>query len=203
MDQEQTAIAFFDFDGTITSKDSLACFLKSALGSGQFYAGVIFMAPVLLAYKLKLLSNHDAKEKFIGHFFKGWKADNFQKIADKYSEEGIDIIVRPDASEKLTWHKQQGHKVVIVSASIECWLQNWCEKNDFELIGTRLEIENGEVTGKFSSRNCYGQEKVNRINNRYSLTDYSEIYAYGDSRGDREMLDISNHPHFRYFKRKN
>ena len=200
-DQKST-IAFFDFDGTITSQDSLACFLKETLGIPRFYMGVLSMMPILLAYKLKLLSNHDAKEKFIAHYFKGWKIDDFKKSADSYSQNGIDCIVRPDAREKLKWHQDQGHKVVVVSASIESWLQLWCDNNKYELIGTKLEIKNGEVTGKFSTRNCYGQEKVNRITNKYSLEDYKDIYAYGDSRGDQEMIAISNHPNYRQFKLK-
>jgi HAD superfamily hydrolase (TIGR01490 family) len=199
---DQKTIAFFDFDGTITSQDSLVCFLKETFGSPRFYLGVFSMMPVLLAYKLKLLSNHDAKEKFIAHYFKGWSVDDFKKSADSYSQNGIDIIVRPDAKEKLQWHQDQGHKVVVVSASIESWLQLWCDNNKYELIGTKLEIKNGKVTGKFSTRNCYGQEKVNRITNNYSLEDYSDIYAYGDSMGDREMISISNHPNYRQFKMK-
>ncbi len=202
MKNENNSIAFFDFDGTITSQDSLVCFLKSAIGVGRFYSGVFFMLPVIVAFKLKLLSNHDAKEKFIAHYFKGWRSDEFQKVADQYSENSIDLIVRPDALEKLKWHKQQGHKVVVVSASIESWLKRWCEKNGIELIGTRLKMENGAVTGKFETRNCYGQEKVNRIKKHYSLGEYEVIYAYGDSRGDREMLDMAHQPNFRSFKKK-
>lgn len=202
MNNQPNSIAFFDFDGTITFKDSLADFLKSAFGVSGFYRGVVAMLPVLMAYKLKLLSNHDAKEKFIAHYFKGWQENQFQQKADDYSEHGIASIVRSDAAEKLAWHKSQGHKIVIVSASIENWLHTWCIKNGFELVGTRLEVENGEITGKFSTRNCYGQEKVNRINSLYSLSEFQEVYAYGDSRGDREMLAIASQPSFRCFTKK-
>ncbi len=152
---------------------------------------------MLAAYTFKLIPNHTAKENFIAHFFKGWEADYFQKTADKYSIEQIDKIIRPKAMEKITWHHEQGHKVVIVSASMECWLKKWCQKNSIDLIATRLEIENGKLTGKFATKNCFGIEKVNRIKKRYNLSEYSVIYAYGDSSGDKDMLSIGN---VRYYK---
>ena len=118
---------------------------------------------MLTAYTLKFIPNHLAKEKLIAHFFKGWDADQFQKLAEKYSLEQIDIMTRPKAIEKIKQHQEQGHKVVIVSASMACWLKAWCLKNNIDLISTQLEIKNNKLTGKFSTKNCYGIEKANRV----------------------------------------
>ncbi len=68
--------------------------------------------------------------------------------------------------ERIEWHKEQGHEVVIVSASIECWLKPWCEQNKLNLIGTKMKMEDSKVTGKFLSKNCYGIEKANRVKKR-------------------------------------
>ena len=192
-------IAFFDFDGTITKKDSLADFIKYAVGDFNYYKGLLYLIPTLLAYKLKIIPNNIAKEKLIAHFFKGWNKIEFQSIANQYSTKKIDEIIRLNALQKIKWHKDHGHTLVIVSASVECWLKGWCEKNNLECIATKLEFMNNKFTGKFSSKNCYGIEKVNRIKEKYNLKHYEIIYAYGDSKGDKEMLCIADKKYYKYF----
>ena len=78
-------IALFDFDGTITTKDSLVDFIQLALGKPSYYFGLLLLSLMLTAYKLKLIPNYIAKEKLITHFFKDWDVEYFQKLADKYS----------------------------------------------------------------------------------------------------------------------
>ena len=192
-------IAFFDFYGTITTQDSLPDFIKFAIGKPKYYLGLCLLSPILLAYVLKLLPNHIAKEKMISYFFKGWPEKNFQTVADEYAALQIDKIVRPKALEKLRWHQEQGHKVVIVSASMKSWLKKWCDTQNVELISTQLEIKQGKLTGKFATKNCHGKEKVNRIKEQYSLQDYSYIYAYGDSSGDKDMLKLANEAFYKPF----
>lgn len=192
-------VAFFDFDGTITTKDSLVAFIQYAVGKPAYYMGLLKLSPMLTAYTFILIPNYVAKGNLIAHFFKSWDSVHFQKIADKFSIEKIDKIIRPKAMEKIKWHQQQGHKVVIVSASMECWLKKWCEKHNIDLVATRLEIQDGKLTGKFATKNCYGIEKVNRIKEQYNLSEYSVIYAYGDSPGDKEMLSIANHQYYKSF----
>ncbi len=193
-------LALFDFDGTITTKDSLSDFIQYAVGKQSYYMGLLKLSPMLTAYTLKFIPNHLAKEKLIAHFFKGWDADQFQKLAEKYSLEQIDMITRPKAIEKIKRHQEQGHKVVIVSASIACWLKAWCAKNNIDLISTQLEIKNNKLTGKFSTKNCYGIEKSNRIKKAYNLDDYDYINAYGDSRGDKELLALADESFYKPFR---
>ncbi len=192
-------LAFFDFDGTITTKDSLADFIRFAAGRFHFYKGLLLLSPMLLSYKLGVIPNTDAKERLISHFFKGWDAAEFQKVADDYSKNRLDKIVLPQALEKISWHQRQGHKVVIVSASMDSWLMAWCRKYRLDLISTRLEIKNRKLTGKFATKNCHGMEKVKRIKREFNLSEFDTIYAYGNSRGDKEMLAIATQPHYRPF----
>ncbi len=193
-------LLLFDFDGTITRKDSLAGFIQYAVGKPLYYAGLLKLSPLLVLYKLGFIPNYIAKQKLIAHFFKGWDSAYFKKLSDAYAIERIDKIIRPRAMEKIEWHKAKGHKIVVVTASMESWLKKWCEKNQLDLIGTRLEVKNGKLTGKFASKNCYGVEKVNRIKEHYNLKDFDEIHAFGDSRGDKEMLEIADHRHYRPFQ---
>ena len=193
-------IVFFDFDGTITTDDSLLKFIRFVVGDRRFLLGLVVLSPMLVLYKLKLIPNYKAKQYMLSWFFKGMSKDAFLKVANEYSLVHIDKILRPKAIEKINWHKNQGHKVVVVSASIECWLRPWCEKNGLELIATKLEIKDDIVTGKLLSKNCYGVEKVNRIKEIYNLKDFEYIYSYGDSSGDKQMLELAHEKFYKPFR---
>ena len=129
-------IALFDFDGTITRTDSLIDFIQLSVGKVSYYKGLFLLSPFLFAYCIKLIPNYIAKEKLISYFFKDWDQLRFEQLAAQYSLNKIDLITRPNAMKKILWHKEQGHKIVIVSASIESWLKPWCDRNNIELIST-------------------------------------------------------------------
>ena len=192
-------IAFFDFDGTITSKDSTIGFIRYFSGDLAFIIGIIILLPFLTLYKLRVITNNSIKKIIITYFFKGISINKFSKQAKKYSLENIDSIVRKKAYDKIQWHKDNGHTIVIVSASIDLWLQPWCEKNNIPCISSELEIIDQKITGNLLNNNCFGPEKVKRINNIYKLSDYEYIYAYGNSRGDFEMLNIANEKYYKPF----
>jgi len=193
-------LALFDFDGTISVKDSLIEFIKYAVGKPRYYLGLFYLSPMLFAYKLKIIKNHRAKEIFLSYFFKDWNSNHFMDIASRYSLDKLDDIVRDKALDRIKWHKYQGDKIVIVSASIECWLIDWCKREELSLISTKLEYKDNKLTGKFSTPNCYGKEKVRRIHDIYHLGDYDIIYAYGDSVGDKELLELATKPSFKPFR---
>ncbi|MGV6815925.1 MAG: HAD family hydrolase [Thiotrichales bacterium] len=193
-------IALFDFDGTITTNDSLIKFIRLVVGNARFLRGMALLSPILTAYKLKLIPNYKAKRMMLSYFFKGMSGERFIEIANEFSLKHIDTILRAGAMEKVAWHKSQGHRVVIVSASIEYWLKPWCDRNDIDLIATRLEISNGIVTGNFLTKNCYGVEKERRIKEKFDLSKYDTIYAYGDSPGDKEMLQLATKSFYKCFK---
>lgn len=193
-------IAFFDMDGTITNRDSLIHFIIYSHGYRQLVIGILLNIHYLTAYKLGFYPNHKAKERFISHFFGGWGMEKFHDVAAKYSARELDKIIRPQAIEKIMWHQRQGHKTVVVSASIDSWLSKWCETHGLELISTQLQFDNGKITGRFATKNCHGIEKERRIKEKYDLSEYDYVYAYGDSSGDREMLQLANEKYFKHFK---
>ena len=193
-------IAFFDFDGTITKKDTLLEFIKYSVGSKNYFLGIFANLPMLLRFKLKLLANDEAKQRLLTYFFGNWSEDKFKTTAYNYSKNEIDKVVKKSALEKINWHKKNGDKVVVVSASLESWLKPWCEKNNLDLICTKMRFDEGRVSGRFLGKNCHGQEKADKIKESFDLKKYDKIYAYGDSSGDKQMLALSTHPHFRVFK---
>ncbi len=193
-------LALFDFDGTITTDDSLIKFIRYGVGDLKTLWGMLVLCPILISYKLKLITNSKAKQCMLSYFFKGMAKQRFQDLAKEFSLQHIDAMLRPQAMQKIAWHKQQGHSVVVVSASIECWLKPWCAKNELALIATQMEMKEDIVTGKFVTKNCYGIEKVNRIKQNYQLNHYDYIYGYGDSDGDKQLLELADESYYKPFR---
>lgn len=178
-------IVCFDFDGTLTTRDTLLLFIRFACGRRAFLWGLMCYAPLLMLMKLRLYHNGKTKQKLFSHFFRGWTIDDFnatcRRFADSYRH-----ILRPQTVEALRQAQQDSIQVLIVSASIDYWVQPFFP--DVEVVGTKIEVQNGVLTGRFLTPNCYGPEKVRRVTD--IIGDRSSFYitAYGDSRGDREML---------------
>jgi phosphatidylglycerophosphatase C len=192
-------LAVFDFDGTLTYKDSFLAFIRYYKGNLPFYSGMLQVAPWLVAYKLKLYPNWKAKEKVLKHFFANSREEEFREKGRQFARELIPAMLRPKAKAALQQHKKAGDRIVVVSASAEPWLQAWCEAEGIELVATSLECRGGRITGKLKGKNCYGAEKVERLKQHLSLEDYCEVHVYGDSAGDRELLGLATHPNYRCF----
>jgi phosphatidylglycerophosphatase C len=198
-ENNEKVLALFDFDGTITNKDSFFDFLKYSIGPIKYYKNILILIPVFLKLIFHVLSNSDAKQKVITLFFKDYSIKKFKEIADSYSSFPINKIIRKNALEKIKWHKSNYHRVIIVTASIECYLKLWCEKNNLELIGTKLEVVENKLNGRFATQNCNGEEKVKRIKEVINLKEYNQIYAYGNSKGDVPMLELANKKFYKNF----
>lgn len=194
IENKKKVIAAFDFDGTITTKDTLFDFIRSYFGTFKLVLGIVILSPILILYKIGFIKNYRAKEILISYFLKNKDFNEFTQKCNLYSQR-INLIVRPKVLQKIQWHIQQKHKVIIVSASVKDWIQPWANENGIsEVIGTEIQIQEGKITGKFSTKNCYGQEKVNRLKEVYPNREEYTLYAYGDSRGDQELLAFADHP---------
>lgn len=198
-----TRIAVFDFDGTITRRDTLIEFIHFAKGSIALYWGLLLHLPWLVLMKLHLYDNGKTKERVFSWFFKGTSLEQFNKQGRQFFDAQADKLLYTHAVQTILQHKQQGDKVVILSASIENWVRPFASALQADaLLGTQAEVQNGILTGRFATKNCYGQEKVNRLKqwlHANAITD-GFVIAYGDSRGDKELLDFANEKHYKSFK---
>lgn len=199
MNANSSVIAVFDFDGTITNKDTLFDFIHFYFGMPRLILGLILLSPVLVLFKLGFVANNKAKQILFSYFFKGKKIEDFDDVCQNYSDR-VGEILKPGAIQKIKEHQQEGHLVIIDSASISNWIIPWAKQIGIvEVIGTRIEVKNGLITGKFFGENCYGQEKVRRLLEQYPNRGTYELYAYGDSSGDKQLLEIADHSSYRVF----
>lgn len=192
----------FDFDGTITNKDSLLHFLAFSRNWFQILLGYLFILPYVVLMKLKLYSNGKAKSKLFSFHFKGMPLDEFNNLCISYSQNHLPGIIKTSFINYITALKKENKdlNIVVVSASFKSYLKHWSNKMGFDLLSTELEVKNNRMTGSFATKNCYGIEKVNRIKAVYDLSVYKKISVFGDSRGDKEMLLLGDKSFYNYFK---
>lgn len=192
-------LALFDLDGTITSKDTMIEFIRYVRGNRRLYMSYLALSPILLAYKLKLYPNDKAKQKLLRYHFGGEKEKRMRGWGAIFCQERFPGLRRKAAIGKLRYHRDQGHEVMVISASLDIWIKPWLKEEGLGFLCTEAQWENERFTGAFATPNCYGAEKVRRLREVLNPEDYEVIYAYGDSSGDKEMLALANRPFFRKF----
>ena len=206
----------FDFDGTLTTNDSLLEFIKYAKGTSRFLMVFLMYSPILVLMKLHLYPNWKAKQQIFAHLFAGMRIEKFDKICKKFAEDNQHLL-RPQGINLIHKVLGEGAKVYVVSASIDNWVRPFFQHRgitDITVLCSQFEVVDGKVTGHFKTNNRYGEEKVHRIcdalttttANAYGTTSLSfdrtqyNIEAFGDSRGDKEMLAFADTGHYKPFR---
>ncbi len=192
-------LALFDFDGTITSKDSLLEFIKFASGPARFITTIAIFSPIIIYYAFIKKDGEFAKKKVLSFLYKGKSETELRQLGNSFAKKILPTMLFPKAMAEIQKHIKAGRKVVVVSASLEIWLKPWTDSLGIELLCTKMQFENGKFSGQFATANCNGEEKANRVKASMDLKDYSPIYAYGNSSGDDALLALADYPHYRLF----
>jgi phosphatidylglycerophosphatase C len=200
--QETRPLVAFDFDGTITVRDSFTAFLRWRSGPWRYALGVVRLVPAALAY-LVHRDRGRIKAAAAREFLRGLTRNELAASCEAYCGAVWGQMIRPDAEQCWRDWRARGATVVIVTASpVEVVGPFATRLGADELIGSRLAYDTGDrVTGALDGPNCRGEEKVTRLRQRFG-SDMSLAAAYGDTAGDREMIAIAKEKGFRVFHRK-
>lgn len=192
-------IVAFDFDGTLTTKDSFTAFLKWRTPPGRWVLGGLRLVPAALAY-LVHRDRGRIKAAAVREYLQGVTRERLEADARKFAELHSRSLLRPDAV--MAWKRWRDERVrlVIVTASPDLVVAPFARGlGADDLIGTPLAFDaQDRVTGSFASANCRGPEKVARLKALFG-PDLRVRAAYGDTTGDTEMLAIADEPYFRVF----
>ncbi len=199
-DKNTKRLVLFDFDGTITTKDTLVEFAVFYRGRQHYLLGLVVLAPIMMLYVTKLIANWKAKQYFLSRFFKGEKIAVFNARCSDFARSVLPSLIRPEAMSAIKEYLDQKATVAVVSASAENWVRPWCDQLGLVCVATKLEVKDGLITGKLEGRNCYGDEKACRVREWFNLSDFNEVIAYGDSPGDKEMLDLADRKYYKPFR---
>lgn len=193
---EVKILAAFDFDGTLTRRDTLVPFLLFAFGKKKVAWEFFRLLPRLAGFPLGLISRQRAKELILTTFLKGLNVSVVNALGKAFAISTLPSLLRKDTYAKLKWHQTQGHTCVLISANLSFYLAPWAalEKLDAALT-SELEVdENQNITGKLKGKNCWGEEKVRRLEIAFGPKKGYTLFAYGDSRGDKELLELAENP---------
>lgn len=200
-------LVLFDFDGTLTTGDSLREYLLFAAQWGRkrgregrrwlAWRRLLAAVPRLAIRLLRLLfsgrwSNGGAKESVIAFFFAGKTETEMRALAGRFFREIMPTRLRGDMLALLRQWRDAGATVAVVSASLDLWLEPFCRAEAVRMVCTRAEFAEGRFTGRFATPNCNYSEKARRIRAAFELDVYGKIVAYGNSRGDAAMFALAH-----------
>jgi phosphatidylglycerophosphatase C len=186
-------IAAFDVDGTLTWTDSFMLFLRFVAGRSGFIKRMIGHAPLFVGYIFKLRDRDATKNVLLSSFLKGVSEPRYRQFCEDFARLAYPIITRPDALARLNSHLGVHDEVALVSASLEGYLKPWARSLGVKtVLATQMQVSNGFLTGGMLGPNCRCEQKVARI--RAHFGDAPIVAAYGDSRGDTQMLAASQKP---------
>jgi phosphatidylglycerophosphatase C len=190
-------VAAFDFDGTLTRFDSLLPFLARVAGTIPLTRALALEAPTFVAAALGRVSRDVAKARLLRRTLAGRETAAVEGAGRAYAAHLVSGRMRAELADRIAWHRNQGHELVLVSASLDVYLDEVGRLLDFDaVLCTRLERgDDGRLTGELHGQNCRGSEKLQRVRAYLDGGEDAavELWAYGDSHGDRELLALADH----------
>ena len=190
-------LALFDFDGTISFIDTTLSFYKFLYNSKVLflYNHYFLCLHYVLFYRLKLISYIILKKKRLDIHTSKFNDSEILKLSEDYHKKHFFELLNPKAIDRINWHKNQGHELWVISASYDFLLRKWSMENGVNLITNKTSLDNCKRL--INGRDVNYESKVEYLKLEVDLKSYSEIYAYGDSEGDKAMLDVAN---FKFYK---
>ena len=197
---KRPVVAAFDFDVTITTRDTFVPFLYRAFGRHKVRAAFFRLAPEAAKVLLGFSTRDVFKARLIHALFAGESSERLHAVGFEHAGEILNWV-RPEALKRIAWHKERGDRLIMVSASLDIYLKPVAKALGFDdLLCTQPSQIDDRFDGGMIGNNCRCAEKVNRLQALLGNLSLCDIHAYGDSEGDKEMLQIALYPHFRVFE---
>jgi phosphatidylglycerophosphatase C len=199
-------VAAFDFDGTITTRDTLLPFLLRVFGRVRVLRAFSAVWIAGLKRLVGLMTRDAFRRVLIAHLFDGLPVERVKRLGVEHAL-AVHAWVRPQALARIRWHRRKGHELVLVSAAPDVYLTHVASQLGFDhVLCTRLstwrvgdiEFYDGGVEGA----DCTGAEKLRRLRAHVGDLDAVRLHVYGDGAGDPALLSAADHPHHRPFRRR-
>lgn len=191
-------LSAFDFDGTISYRDSFLPFLRFSFGTPAFCIRMLSLTGGALLHIAGRLTRDELKARLVERFLRGKPEVWMQEQArDFFRQRGI-ALLRPKAIAAVKAENLAGRTVTICSASPRLLLEPFAEFLGVELVATELVTKDGYLTGKLACGNCRAANKCVRLAERFGTI--AHLRAWGDSDGDREMLAMADEAYFKPFR---
>ena len=191
--------AVFDLDGTLTSKDTLFEVLYFFRSRSSTYFNTLLLLPNFLLAKLSIIDSGNVKAKLIYKCLGKFDEKYIRSKANLFSERVLPKLIKPNMVARLEWHAEQGHQIVIATASLDLWVKAWCEANSYWVVCTEALFVQGHLQSVFKTQNCKGHEKLKRIKALLCEKSGELAYGYGDTAPDLYFLRECKHQYYKKF----
>ena len=189
-------LALFDFDGTLTTRETFPAFMRYAVVRPRLLAGGVLLAPVVFGYRRGWVAGNPTRASIVQMGLRGVDAERLRAQGAAFARDVLPGVLRPEAMARLAWHRQRGDRVVVVSGGLDVYLAPWCADQGVELLCSVLAERGGRITG-YAGLQCVGEEKVRRVRTLCDPQAYAAIHAYGDTHEDQAMLAMAHHRTYR------
>ena len=189
-------LALFDFDGTLTTRETFPAFMRYAVARPRLLAGGVLLAPVVFGYRRGWVAGNPTRASIVQMGLRGVDAERLRAQGAAFARDVLPGVLRPEAMARLAWHRQRGDRVVVVSGGLDVYLAPWCADQGVELLCSVLAERGGRITG-YAGLQCVGEEKVRRVRTLCDPQAYAAIHAYGDTHEDHAMLAMAHHRTYR------
>ncbi len=215
MDSEPSprkTLAVFDFDGTLTVRDTSLSFLAFVAGRTRVFTALALRGPL---YWLDMAHAVGMERKgrpgalgsvwgrwgtlvhrrMIRALLRGRDRTELEVLGRGFAAELTQTDVSREGLAQVAWHRAQGHECVLVTASLAAYMEPWAASAGFDrVLATRLAFDQrGRATGEFEGEPCWGTAKLRRLRAAVGPLDGRTIVAYGDGPGDRALLERADH----------
>ena len=191
--------AYFDVDGTLTKSNIVEplLYIKKQIMSPLKFK--LWSATLPFRFMYWTCLDKMNREKATASIYRQYKGISVEKInllrAPCYQEKYKKKLF-PKALETVNTFKEQGTRIVLVSGSLDIFLQLLAEELGAELISSCLETKDGTYTGEMNGSAVSGKRKAELIhehahNNEFDLENCA---SFGDSSDDIPMLSSVKYP---------
>lgn len=192
------SLALFDFDGTITTHETMPAFVRRSVSRRRLWLGRCLLAPMIIGYKLGIVSGVRVRRAIVRVGYRGVPVATLQRVGSGFARDHLPTVLRPEAMARIEWHRAQGHRIVVVSGGLDVYLAPWCAARGLELMCSSLAERDGVLTGDYAGAQCVRAEKLRRVRQLLELDAFAAIYAYGDTPEDFELLGLATHRMYRW-----
>ena len=189
-------LALFDFDGTLTTRETFPDFMRHAVARPRLLLGGVLLAPVVFGYRRGWVAGNPTRTSVVQVGLRGVDATRLRAKGATFARNVLPGLLRAEAMARLAWHRERGDRVVVVSGGLDVYLVPWCAAQGVEVLCSVLAERDGRITG-YAGAQCVGEEKVRRVRALCDPQAYTAIHAYGDTHEDQAMLAMANHRTYR------
>ena len=190
-------LALFDFDGTITTHETMPAFVRATASRPRLVAGYLLLWPVILGYKLGVVSGSRVRAAIVRVAYTRKSAAWLRERGEAFARDYLDHHLRPEAMRRIEWHRARGDAILVVSGGLGAYLRPWADAHGLDLVCSELARRGDRLTGRYAGPQCVGEIKARRVAERFDLPGFERIHAYGDTAEDRHLLAMATDRFYR------